>query len=117
MRPAVQFVIRQSGRLAFLFFVFALMNGGYVGKGLWQGSGLYGSVFEPGYLGRQPHFVSVWAALVEMLAFAALACVLLGISLRRKRTNPSRCEPQTLVSPYRRRERKAYRIPASWRRG
>ena len=115
MRPAVRFVIRQSGRLAYLIGVFALMNGTYVCKGLRQGSGLYGFVFEPSYLGRQPQLVSVWSAFVQMLAFAALACVLLGISLWRKRINPPCRERQAVTYPHRRRERKAYRLPESWR--
>ena len=117
MRQVFQFVIRQSGRLAFLFIVFALMNGAYVCQGLWQGVGLHGFVSRPGRVGSQPQLVSVWAAFVQMLAFAPLACVMLGISLRRRRTNLAVCETQATAYPGRRRARKAYRLPESWRRG
>lgn len=117
MKPATQFVISQSGWLAYLFAVFALANSAYVCEGLWQGVGLYGFVFQPGRGGRQPHFVSVWAAFVQMLVFAGLAGVLFGISLWRKRTKLSCRERQSAAYPHRRRPRKAYRLPESWRRG
>ena len=82
MRLAIQFVVRQSGWLAFSFVLFALLNAAYVCEGLWQGSGLHGYIIERGGRGGPPHVVSVWAAFNQMLVFAGLAGVLLVFGRR-----------------------------------
>jgi len=61
MRLAIQFVVRQSGWLAFSFVLFALLNAAYVCAGLWQRSGLHGYIIGRGGRGGPPHVVSVWA--------------------------------------------------------
>ena len=87
MRLAIQFVLRQSGWLAFSLVLFALLNAAFVCEGLWQGSGLHGYIVGRGGRGGPPHVVSVWAAFVQMFAFAGLAGVLLVIN-RRKGSQP-----------------------------
>ena len=83
MRPAVQFIIRQSGWLAFSLILFALLNAAYVCEGLWQGAGLHGYIVGRGGRGGPPHMVSVWDAFVQMFAFTGLAGVPLVINRRR----------------------------------
>ena len=82
MRSAVQFVVRQSGWLAFFLLLFALLNAAHVCEGLWQGSGLHGYIVERGGRGGPPHMISVWAAFILMLVFTGLVGVLLAISAR-----------------------------------
>ena len=83
MRSAVRFVVRQSGRLAFFLFLFALMNGVHVCEGLWQGSGLHGYTIQ--HRGRygSAYVVSTWAAFIVMLAFMGLTGVMLVVNRRR----------------------------------
>ena len=87
MKPAIQFVIRQSGWLAFLLFLFAVANGVYVCEGLRQGSGLHGYTiqhrrYDAAYL------VSTWAAFVQMLVSAGMAALFSYIALWSKRGSP-----------------------------
>ena len=57
----MQFMVRQSGWLAFFLVLFAVANAACVCEGLWQGSGLHGYIIERGGRGGPPHVVSVWA--------------------------------------------------------
>ena len=82
MRSAIQFVLRQSGWLAFFLFLFALVQGWYVCEGLWQGSGLYGYTLQHRNRYDSAFVVSTSAAFVRMLAFTGLAGVLLFINRR-----------------------------------
>ena len=78
----MQFMVRQSGWLAFFLVLFAVANAACVCEGLWQGSGLHGYIIERGGRGGPPHVVSVWAAFNQMLVFAGLAGVLLVFGRR-----------------------------------
>ena len=81
MKAIVQLVIRQSGCLsgflALSFLLLALMNGGYVCQGLWQGTGLHGYTTQ---MNNKYGFsiVLTWDAFVQMFRFISLA-VLFGL--------------------------------------
>lgn len=79
MKPIVQRIARQSGFLAWLLFIFALVCWLEVGKGCWQGSGLHGYIIEPGAKGGSPHIISVWTMFVQALALTGcsglFACI------------------------------------------
>lgn len=79
MNAIFQFIMRQSGWLTFFLLLFAVLNGGYVSEGLWQGSGLHGFTLQPGAKGGPPRVVSTWTAFVEMLLFTGLASLMLGL--------------------------------------
>jgi len=83
MKPAVQFIARQSGWLSPFVFLFALAQGGYVCQGLWQGSGLHGYIIVGGNRFSSPTIISVWSAFIQALAFASLACLLFIANRRR----------------------------------
>ena len=81
MSAFIRFIIRQSGWLALLLFVFAIGNSWSLGVGLWQGNGLHGFVIEPGAKGGPPRVVSVWASFVQMLVSLGLVVLLLGLNI------------------------------------
>ena len=84
MKAAARFITRQSGWPAFLFLLYALLNGCYVCEGLWQGSGLHGYTVQSSTKGF-PHLVSTWASFVQMLVLTGLSAVMLGVNLWHKR--------------------------------
>ncbi len=82
MTSITQFVIRQSGFLAFLLLLFAVANGWYVGEGLWQGSGLHG--YTDNMNNKYGFFIVwTWDAFIRMLVFFGLALIFGLIALWR----------------------------------
>ena len=79
MNAIFRFIMRQSGWLIFFLLLFASLNGGYVGEGLWQRSGLHGFTLQSGAKGGPAGVVSTWTAFVEMLLFIGLAALIFGL--------------------------------------
>lgn len=79
MTTAIQFMIRQSGWLALLLFLFAVFNGWTVGEGLWQGSSLHGYTIQNSRKGF-PYRVSTWTSFIQMLVSLGLFGLLLGFN-------------------------------------
>ena len=88
MDAIFQFIIRQSGFLAFLMLLFALANGWYVGEGLWQGSGLHGYTDD---MNNKYGFFIVWTwdAFIRMLICLGLAMLFGLIPLRKNGASPN----------------------------
>ena len=82
MKTVIQFVVRQSGWLAFFLLLFALANAAYVCQGLWQGSGLHGYTIQHRGKSGSAYIVSTWMAFIQMLVITGLAGVLLVINRR-----------------------------------
>jgi len=80
MNAIFQFVMRQSGYLAFFFLLLAVASGFDVCNGLWDGVGLHGYVIHQGKT-RNGYIVPVWRSFVQMIFFACLGCFMLGIKL------------------------------------
>ncbi len=84
MKAAIQFIIRQSGWLAFYFLVFAVGCGTDVCIGLWQGSGLHGYVIHQGKT-RNGYVVPVWRSFMQAVVFLSCAALFGLIAVRRNR--------------------------------
>lgn len=86
---SVRGLLRYAGYVAFMLFIFAVLQGLRVCDALMHGAGLHGVYIETRRVPRENSVLLVWNTLVQSLVLAGAAGVLWGLSRWHGRIRPA----------------------------